>query len=80
MSDFACLGCGERSCGDVGAYNVEHPPHRRLFSGRRIVRCRGCRLMQIHPVPDPGALAEFYRNDYRREGFNAAVDARMRSE
>jgi len=30
--------------------------------------------MQIHPVPDPGALAEFYRRDYRREGFNAAVD------
>lgn len=33
--------------------------------------------MQIHPVPDPGALAEFYRNDYRREGFNAAVDVTL---
>jgi len=75
MSGFTCLGCDECACDDIGRYNADHPPHRRLFSGRRIVRCRSCALMQIHPVPDPEALADFYRRDYRRGGFNAAVDS-----
>jgi len=31
--------------------------------------------MQIDPVPDAQALARFYREDYRRDGFNASADA-----
>ncbi|HEV8201550.1 MAG TPA: class I SAM-dependent methyltransferase, partial [Candidatus Polarisedimenticolia bacterium] len=30
--------------------------------------------MQIDPVPDAKALARFYREDYRRDGFNASAD------
>ncbi len=30
--------------------------------------------MQIHPVPEAAALARFYREDYRRGGFNASAD------
>ena len=62
---LACVLCGREGCS-------------RLFSkgGREFIRCRGCGLVTVSPLPTPEELSCHYERSYRERGYAVFADAR----
>lgn len=69
MSETACPICGET---EFAGQDESTAMIRSAFHGSRVVRCRGCGLDYMHPVPAP--LDDLYEEPY----FQAYHDAGMR--
>ena len=61
----SCLLCGNTKLPHIRRYRCKTRRGKAVFGDAGLYRCDECGLVQVLPAPDPDALADYYRLDYR---------------
>lgn len=72
-----CLQCGGKNLTRLRKYRTNSKPGESIFGGASLHRCEACALVQAVPAPDPGVLADYYKQDYRTKGYGGSNVANL---